>query len=374
MSHINVHQQQHQRASPKAKSTQINSQRWKEDLRQECLERAKMARRDRFMGRRSSGGSTCHDAANDNSHSMTEDCDQYQGMKRLREGDHWNTSDDYHEMGEHGEHMWLSDCRGSSVCNDSTCAAKENPLHSAAKALIEQELQKSMMGLRHCQQILPLHDEGNASKRKTGIGCRNATAGLNVNDLFHDDDECKMSREEYAELVNAVTEELERENEMLEEELWEMERLEALERERLLDDIDDYESWEEDQKHQFNRSSQHPEPTQGYTSQFTHPSTPHVICPICNFKSLIETPHNGIQCLNSVKYTELSPSPHCNFQLDIAHEGLSLQHLQSQLAALYEEHSRECSRGILHFRMEERGGMVMLMAACQECCLDVIVL
>ena len=36
-------------------------------------------------------------------------------------------------------------------------------------------------------------------------------------------------------------------DEMAEEELWEMERLEALERERLLHDIDDYESWEEEQ-------------------------------------------------------------------------------------------------------------------------------
>lgn len=165
-----------------------------------------------------------------------------------------------------------------------------------------------------------------------------------------------------------------KQDEILEEELWEMERLEALERERLLHDIDDYEFWEEEQMQQFEHSNQQPQLTPGYTSHFTNPSSPQIICPVCNSKSLVETSDEGIQCLNSINNTELAATRNCNFQLDIAHEGLTLHHLQFQLATLYEEHSGGCNKGVLHFRMEKRGGMMMLMAACEECCLDVIVL
>jgi hypothetical protein len=212
MSQHNVHpQQQLPRTSPKTKSTQTNSQRWKENLRKECLERAKMARRERFMGHRSNGGSTCHHAPSESARTTAEDWHRYQGMKRPREGDHSNAANYCDEMGEHGGHMWLSDCKLANIFNDSTCAEKENPSHFEAKALVEQELQKSMMGLRHCYQILPLHDEGNASKRMVGIAGWNSTAELNADDFFHEGDECKISREEYDDLVNAVTDELERE-------------------------------------------------------------------------------------------------------------------------------------------------------------------
>ena len=156
-------------------------------------------------------------------------------------------------------------------------------------------------------------------------------------------------------------------DEMLEEELSEMERLESLEKERLLNDIDDFESWEADQI-QSNVQSQ--QLSTIYTSPFTSSSSPLVSCPICSSKSLIETPFDGITCTNR---TGTNNSP-CEFQMDVAHDGLSLQHLQSQLAALYEEHSRECSKGVLKFRMENRAGMNMLMAACEECGVDHLVL
>jgi hypothetical protein len=157
-------------------------------------------------------------------------------------------------------------------------------------------------------------------------------------------------------------------DEMLEEELWEMERLHALEQERLLHDIDDFESWEAEQLLYQSQNNQHSQATV-YTSPYTSSSSPLITCPICNSKSLTETPFDGIRCINSA-----STNPTCNFQLDVAHDGLTLQHLQSQLASVYEEHSKECMKGMLQFRVENRGGMTMLMAGCQECFMNNVVL
>jgi hypothetical protein len=140
-----------------------------------------------------------------------------------------------------------------------------------------------------------------------------------------------------------------------------MERLEAMERERLMQQIDDFESWEALEQQQ----QQHPQPST-YISPFADENlSPLVKCPICNSSSLMETPHGGIKCTNS---------NNCTFQLDIAHEGLTLNHLQNQLRTIYEEHSQNCSSGILQFRIEKRVGMSMLMAKCDVCSSDVVVL
>lgn len=160
---------------------------------------------------------------------------------------------------------------------------------------------------------------------------------------------------------------------MLEEEIWEIERLEALEREKLLHDIDDFESWEEEQmKQPFKQNNQQLQSTL-YTSPFSNTSSPRVTCPICNYKSLIETPFEGIQCTNNINIDSSNSQP-CTFQLDIAQEGLTLQHLQTQLTRVYEEHSADCHKGVLCFRIEERGGMKILVAGCKECDLDLLVL
>jgi hypothetical protein len=84
----------------------------------------------------------------------------------------------------------------------------------------------------------------------------------------------------------------------------------------------------------------------------------------------METPHDGIKCIRAAT----NDLTNCSFQLDIAHEGLTLNHLQNQLTALYEEHSRFCSKGILIFRVEKRGGVSMLMAKCDICSSDVVVM
>ncbi len=146
-----------------------------------------------------------------------------------------------------------------------------------------------------------------------------------------------------------------------------MERAEAMEREKLMHQIDDFEAWEEIEQQQKQQNSQ----PSTYISPLTNVnSSPLVTCPICNSASLMETPHDGIQCTNA-----LSDEPSgCTFQLDVAHEGLTLNHLQSQLSAIYEEHSQVCSGGILQFRVEERAGISMLMAKCDDCSSDVVVL
>lgn len=155
-------------------------------------------------------------------------------------------------------------------------------------------------------------------------------------------------------------------DELLEEEMWELERAEAMERERLTHQIDDYECWEE--LYQQQNQQQNLQPSTYISPLSNMNSTPLVTCPICNSSSLMETPHDGIKCTNA-------DNNHCTFQLDVAHEGLTLNHLQNQLEAIYEEHSEVCSRGVLQFRVEERlGGMSMLMANCDVCSSDVVVL
>ena len=84
----------------------------------------------------------------------------------------------------------------------------------------------------------------------------------------------------------------------------------------------------------------------------------------------METPHDGIICVRAAK----NGSKNCSFQLDIAHEGLTLNYLQNQLMAVYEEHSRFCSKGLLNFRVEKRVGVSMLMAKCDICSSDSVVM
>lgn len=153
----------------------------------------------------------------------------------------------------------------------------------------------------------------------------------------------------------------------MEEEQFEIERLEALEHERLLREIDDFESWEAEQQCLPSKQS-----TRVYSSPFINASSssPLVTCPICNSCSLFETPFDGIKCNKSI----ISANSGCNFALDIGYDGLSLKHLQSQLASVYEDHARECDKGVLKFRMENRMGMSVLMAACKECGVDLVVL
>ncbi len=84
----------------------------------------------------------------------------------------------------------------------------------------------------------------------------------------------------------------------------------------------------------------------------------------------METPSDGITCIGAAGN---SPKK-CSFQLNVAHEGLTLNHLHNQLRAVYEEHCQVCPRGILKFCIEKRVGVSMLMAKCDDCSSDVVVI
>lgn len=196
----NSSQQQPQppRCSPKVKSTYDNSQKWKDSLRRDCIERAKSARRERLRRQRSNGASAVqYSDATQMKGAAVEDS---QRMKRDRE-DHDSTFD-YCEQ----------------PLDYEFATHPENDAIREAKALVEQQLQQSMMGLRHCQQILPLDGTENVSKRMMrGSAPGDVTVDcpdLDLDPFSSCDEECKMSEEEYLELINAVTEELEREGEL----------------------------------------------------------------------------------------------------------------------------------------------------------------
>jgi hypothetical protein len=255
---------------------------------------------------------------------------------------------------------------------------EERNIVDTARALVEQELQRALSGVQQCRDMITM-----SSRAKD------------------DDIDFSISHEEFMELLNDVTEELQREgtwflmyfcltlshfhhqhitlshfhhqhiaipcclDELLEEEIWEMERAEAMERERLMHQIDDFEAWEElEQKQQ-----QHTQPST-YTSPFQSLASPRLTCPICNTSSLMESPQHGIICTSA-----LGDNPQrCTFQLNIAQDGLTLHHLHAQLGAIYEEHTQLCLRGQLKFRIEHRAGVSMLMAKCNVCSSDVVVL
>ena len=179
------------RTSPKTTSFRNNSQQWKEDLRKECVERAKSARRERLRRQRANSN------AEGNIHINYSGLNGARGMKRDRE----------EHVSELNNHDNNDKNHSDSMINDLLYHGEDDSMQTA-RELVEQELQKSMMGLRHCHQLYPLNDTENASKRTMRFG---ADEMMDVYHLDADDEECKMSQEEYLELVNAVTEELERE-------------------------------------------------------------------------------------------------------------------------------------------------------------------
>ena len=341
------HQQQPAREHIKSKSAK--SLQWKENLRTECIARAKNARREKIKQarRRSTGHVDDHHAENSNGVASREDVAV---NKREREIMHNydnsnNFSNDNNQYQRMVDHIPMN-CNGRVLRQISCGGVSDEGVLDTARMLVENELQRALTGLRHCEQM----QQGAPSCKKTYHG------------LDDNDEEYKISQEEFAALLAEVTEELQRDEEFLEEELWEMERAEALERERLILQIDDYDDWEELQQQQQQQQ------VNVYTSPLLTNSTCRVVCPICNSASLIETPFEGIKCINA------TTDKQCTFGLDIASEGLSLNHLQNQLRRVYEEHSAVCLKGILTFHVDSRGGVRMLMAGCDTCHAHVVVL
>ena len=390
------------RENIKSKSTKSQ---WKEKLRAECISRAKDARRKKIrQARRSSSNddknNCCHrgdniigvasstiassTAACSNIYE-TRDAPSIAAMKRSREmmvqhnnnnGDtnSGSNNDQYQRMVDHtpmdyneNHHHILS----SSSRQISHGGVSDAGVIDTARMLVEHELQRALTGLQHCEQI----QQGAPSCKKAyhglgGGGDNNYLGNEGITQDDDDEEEYKITEQEFAALLAEVTEELQREEELLEEELWEMERADALERERLLHQIDDYDDWEE-------LKQQEKEQQQSWGNVYTSPLLTNmksrVTCPICNSASLMETPFDGIQCTNATDAT-MNDKKQCTFALDIAHEGLTLNHLENQLRTVYEEHSTVCLKGVLSFRVDCRGGINMLMASCDDCQADVVVL
>ena len=181
------------RENPKLTSSQSSSRQWKENLRRDCLERAKTARRQRLLKRRSEGSFV---DASDHSWGSTAS-----GRKRAkREGENFEKSygvdDDHHT---------------ATMSKNLSYSADEDSLQRAAKALVEREFQRTIMRLRHSHQSLELSQKDYMMK---GSYLTDKAGDINMNDIdadFRVEEECKMSDEEYLELLNTVTEELERE-------------------------------------------------------------------------------------------------------------------------------------------------------------------
>ena len=359
-------EQRQQREHLKSKSAKSNRAQWKEKLRSDCLARAQIARREKLQQarRRSSGGvgsaaaaasSTIASGSLCNINPDAASCrESVAANKRGREHDNINNNDDYQQMVDHIPMDYYNDVQELQKMNSSGVSNRDTL--DTAKMLVEHELQRALTGLRHCDQMA----QGAPSCKKSYHGSLEEKEAI-------DEEEYKISQEEFAALLADVTEELQREEELLEEEMWEMERAEALERERLLHQIDDYDDWEELQQQQQQQQQQQ-SMNNVYTSPLLTNLKSRVNCPICHSASLMETPFEGIQCTNATTEKQ------CTFSLDIAHEGLTLNHLEDQLRTVYEEHSSVCTKGILQFRVDSRGGMTMLMASCDICQADVVVL
>ncbi len=385
------------RENIKSKSTKSQ---WKEKLRAECISRAKDARREKIrQARRSSNNDDnnycCHRGVGVASSTIasstaacsniyeSRDAPSIAAMKRSREKmmvQHNNNSDTTNSSSNNDQYQRMVDhtpmdynenhhILSSSSRQISHGGVSDEGVIDTARMLVEHELQRALMGLQQCEQI----QQGAPSCKKAyhGLGGGDNYLG-NEGNTQDNEEEYKITQQEFVALLAEVTEELQREEELLEEELWEMERADALERERLLHQIDDYDDWEE-LKQQEEQQQQQQQPWGNvYTSPLLTNMKSRVTCPICNSASLMETPF-GIQCTNATDATT-NDKKQCTFALDIAHEGLTLNHLENQLRTVYEEHSAVCLKGVLSFRVDCRGGINMLMASCDDCQADVVVL
>jgi hypothetical protein len=395
------------RENIKSKSTKSQ---WKEKLRAECISRAKDARRKKIrQARRSSSNdddknNCCHrgdnimGVASSTIASSTAACSNiYESrdapsiaaMKRSREMmvQHNNNNSDTNSSSNNDQYQRMVDhtpmdynenhhhILSSSSRQISHGGVSDAGVIDTARMLVEHELQRALTGLQHCEQI----QQGAPSCKKAyhglgGGGDNNYLGDEGITQDDEEEEEYKITEQEFAALLAEVTEELQREEELLEEELWEMERADALERERLLHQIDDYDDWEElKQQEQEQQHQQQQSWGNVYTSPLLTNMKSRVTCPICNSASLMETPFDGIQCTNATDAT-MNDKEQCTFALDIAHEGLTLNHLENQLRTVYEEHSAVCLKGVLSFRVNCRGGINMLMASCDDCQADVVVL
>ena len=89
----------------------------------------------------------------------------------------------------------------------------EEDVVDAARSLVEQELQRALTGLQRCQRVCPLDEEQVVRDMTLVDGDLSDFRG--GEEGKKPDGDYEMSRDEFADLLNAVTEELEREGEVL---------------------------------------------------------------------------------------------------------------------------------------------------------------
>lgn len=358
------------RVNIKSSSVAQSSNQWKDNLRKHLLSRAKKARLLRLKRARQ-GSSDLGDTSLQHNSIKSTPFEFVRGQaKRGREKEMIDMEDGF-ALDEFNSESSAGGLGGLIVdhtpsisqvsCIDLdrlSSGNSEDNVISTARALVEQELQRAINGMNHARQIRPR--DGSTPCKRMVVRGESSSFDCEMNSEGPPS-AYQISQEEFAQLLSEVTEELQKEDELLEEELWELERAEAMERE-LRQQVDDFESWEELERRQSQAQDQNT-----YISPMLSNSSPLVSCPICHRGNLKQTTVGGIQCSNST-------TGECDFQLDTINEGLTLSHLQSQLATVYDEHSELCETGILKFRVESRHGMKMLRASCDECSADVIVL
>ena len=215
------------------KSKSIHSQtqsQWKEKLRRGCLERAKIARRERLRKSRSSmrngdngGGSGL--LGSDSIHTCSSIVSPLGGSVKSRPSKRGReeSQSDWSEMVNAEaivDHTPADDFdrqaeRQAMLLNDNqkngweSCNSEENVVDTA-RALVEQELQRALTGLQHCHQVHPF--DGSVPTKKSH-GDRMDSSLTEVEEVKQTEDEYKITQEEFAALLDDVTEELQREGE-----------------------------------------------------------------------------------------------------------------------------------------------------------------
>ena len=214
--------------------------KWKENLREECLGRAKIARRERLKRVRLNDADIGMDGVSMN-HVTGSGATKSSSFKRGREGRDSGISGGILELlsfdhtcalshpnlvnGQFGEQDTLFGNDDNFMKHHNVDKHGEGSAIHTAKALVERELQRALTGLKYCQQVHPL--EGVPCKKSAwtpyvgNVDDHNEDRDIDIDRMELEqkeeeehgggEDEYKISEQELIELLHDVTEELQRE-------------------------------------------------------------------------------------------------------------------------------------------------------------------
>ncbi len=240
------------RRDVKSTSRAQTQAQWKEKIRTGCLERAKLARRERLRkSRMNNANSDVSNSlvfgvngsdSNGNGGTSSDTTIPMAGNGRIRQAkrgrDEFYTDFNTDEMKMGGGRMvdhtpgddsgiyYQKGGLDDIALQRLESGDSEENVVDTARALVEQELQRAMMGIQHCHQVRPL--DGGVPWKKThgSVGGKPLHELERMDSDFvelkggdqemkHVEDDYKISQEEFQELLNDVTEELQREGEYL---------------------------------------------------------------------------------------------------------------------------------------------------------------